>query len=62
MGLKPFGHLAVEFFDKRVRFSWRAYRSLGIGYTCVDSIMGSFVDIARTTTLLTSFNERRITY
>ena len=26
VGLKPIDHSAVEFFDKGVRFSWRAYR------------------------------------
>ena len=62
VGLKPFGHHAVEFFDKGVRFCWRAYRNLGLGYMCVDSVMGSFVDAARTTTLLIGFDERGITY
>jgi len=60
--LKPIGHPAVEFFDKRVGFSWRAYRNLGTGYTCVDSVMGPFVDTVGTTTLLTGFEERGITY
>ena len=50
VGLKPIDYLAVEFFDKGVRFSWRAYRNLGTGYTCTDSVMGPFVDIAGTTT------------
>ena len=39
-GLKPIDHIAVEFFDKGIGFSWRAYRHLGAGYTCVDSVMG----------------------
>ena len=52
----------MEFFEKGVGFCWRAYRNLGIGYTFVDSVMGPFVDIVGTTTLLTGFNERGITY
>ena len=60
--LKPIGHPSIEFFDKGVGFSWRAYRNLGIGFTCVDSVMGPFVDTVRTTTLLTGFDERGITY
>ena len=59
VGLKMFG---VEFFDKGVGFCWRAYRYLGPGYTCVDSVMGFFVDVVRTNTLLTAFDERGITY
>jgi len=35
---------------------------LGAGYTCVDSIMGPFVDIAETTTPLTGFKKRGVTY
>ena len=62
VGLKPIGHSAVESFDQGVRFSWRAYRNLGTGYTCVDSAMGLFVDTAGTTTPLTSFDEVGITY
>ena len=62
VGLKPIGHPSIEFFDKGVGFSWRAYRNLGIGFTCVDSVMGPFVDTVRTTTLLTGFDERGITY
>jgi len=62
VGLKLFGHPAVEYFDKGIGFCWRAYRNLGSGYTCADSIMGSFVDVARTTTPLTAFDEREITY
>ncbi|KAK9996680.1 hypothetical protein SO802_021366 [Lithocarpus litseifolius] len=58
VGLKLIGHLTVEFFDKGVGFSWRAYRNLGTGYTCADSVMGLFVDTAGTTTLLTNFKER----
>ena len=60
--MKPFGHLVVEFFDKGVGFSWRAYRSLGTGFTCADSTMSPFVDTAGTTTPLTGFDERGITY
>ena len=62
VGLKPIGHSAVESFDQCVRFSWRAYRKLGAGYTCVDFAMGLFVDTAGTTTPLTGFNETEITY
>ena len=62
VGLKPFGHPVVEFFDKGVGFCWKAYRSLCTGYTCADSAMGPFVNTARTTTLLTGFDERGITY
>ena len=29
-GLKPIYHPAVEFFDKGVGFSWRAYKHLGV--------------------------------
>ena len=62
VGLKPIGHHAIEFFDKGVGFSWRVYRNLGTGYTCTDSIMGLFTDTIRTTTPLTGFEEREITY
>ena len=62
VGLKPIGHSAVESFDQGVRFSWRAYKNLGIGYTCVDFAMGLFVDIAGTTAPLTGFDEAEITY
>ena len=60
--MKPIGHSAVESFDQGVGFSWRAYRNLGISYTCVDSTMGLFVDTAGTTTPLNSFDEAGITY
>ena len=60
--MKPIGHSAVESFDQGVRFSWRAYRNLGTGYTCVDSAMGLFVDTVGTTIPLTAFNEAGITY
>ena len=60
--LKPIYHPIVEFFDKGVRFSWRAYRHLGVGYKCADSVMGQFVDTAGTTTPLVGFEERGITY
>ena len=59
VGLKPIGYPVIEFFDKGVGFSRRAYRT---GYTCVDSAMGPFVDTTGTTTPLTGFNERGITY
>ena len=55
-------YLAVEFFDKGVGFFWKAYRSLGTGFTCVDSALGPFVDTVRTTTLLIGFDERGITW
>ena len=58
--MKPFGHLAIEFFDKGAGFCWRTYRKLGNGFTCIDSVMGPFTDIAGTTTSLTTFNERGI--
>ena len=60
--LKPIGYSVVESFDKGVGFSWRAYRNLGSGYTCVNSTMGLFVDTVGTTTPLTGFDETRITY
>ena len=62
VGLKPFGHPAIEFFNKGVGFSWRAYRGFGNGFTCVDSVMGTFTDIAGTTTPFIAFDERGITY
>ena len=62
VGLKPIGHPTVEFFDRGVGFSWKAYRSLGTSFTCVDSVMGPFIDTAGTTTPLTGFDERGITY
>ena len=62
VGLKPIGHLAIKFFDKGVGFSWRAYRNLGTGYTCADSLMDPFVDTVGTTTPLIGFEERGITY
>ena len=61
-GLKPIGYSVVESFDESVGFSWRAYRNLGVNYTCIDSVMGSFVDTVRTTTPLASFDETGITY
>ena len=60
--LKLFGHSAVEFFDKGVGFSWRAYRDLGNGFTCADLVMGPFMAIAGTITSLTTFAKRGITY
>ena len=61
-GLTPIYQPTVEFFDKRVGFSWRAYIHLDAGYTCVDYVMGQFVDTAGTTTPLVGFKERGITY
>ena len=61
-GLKPIGYSVVESFDEGVGFSWRAYRNLGTGYTCADSVMGSFVDTVGTTAPLVSFDETGITY
>ena len=61
-GLKPIGYSVVEFFDEGVGFSWRAYRNLGTGYTCADSVMGLFVDTVGTTTPLVGFDETVITY
>ena len=58
----PIGYSIVESFDEGVGFSWRAYRNLGTGYTCVDSVMGLFVDTVGTTTPLTGFDETVITY
>ena len=50
VGLKLIGHPVVEFFDKGVGFSWRAYRNLGMSFTCADSVMGPFVDTIGTIT------------
>ncbi|KAL0001493.1 hypothetical protein SO802_015274 [Lithocarpus litseifolius] len=62
VGLKPCGHHAVEFFDKGVGFSWRAYKDLGSGFTYANLAMGLLMAIARTTTLLIAFDKRMITY
>ena len=62
VGLKSFRHLAIKFFDKGVGFCWRAYRSLGTGFTCADSVMGTFINITGTTTTLIAFDEQGITY
>ena len=62
VGLKLIRHPTIEFFDKGVGFSWRAYRNLGMGFTCAHFVIGPFVDTARTTTPLTGFEERGITY
>ena len=62
VGLKPFRHSIVEFFDKGVGFCLKAYRNLVNGLTCADSVMSPFIDTVGTTTLLTAFNERGITY
>ena len=61
-GLKPIGYSVVESFEEGVGFSWRAYRNLGTGYTCADSVMGPFVDAVGTTTPLVGFDETGITY
>ena len=61
-GLKPIDYSVIESFDEGVGFSWRAYRHLSTGYTCVDSTMGSFVDTVGTTTPLAGFDEIGITY
>ena len=37
-------------------------QNLGIGYTCAKFVMGPFVNTAGTTTPLTNFEEREITY
>ena len=60
--MKPIEHSAIKSFDQGVGFSWRAYRKLGTGYTCVDFTMGLFVDTTRTTTPLTGFDDVGITY
>ena len=61
-GLKPIDYSVVESFDEGVGFSWRAYKHLSTGYTCVDSTMGSFVDTVGTTTPLAGFDEIGVTY
>ena len=58
--MKPLGYPIVEFFDKGVGFCWGSYRNLGSGYTCADSIMGSFVDAVGTITPFTAFDKRGI--
>ena len=60
--MKPIGYSVVESFDEGVGFSWRAYRNLGANYTCIDSVMGLFVDTVGTTTPLAGFDETGITY
>nr|XP_023922362.1 uncharacterized protein LOC112033825 [Quercus suber] len=60
--LKPIYNHAVEFFDKGVGFSWRAYKHLGAGYTSGDYVMGQFADTVGTTHPLADFDERGITY
>ena len=60
--LKPIDYSVIESFDEGVGFSWRAYRHLSTGYTCVDSAMGSFVNTVGTTTPLAGFDEIGITY
>lgn len=60
--MKSFDHLAIEFFDKEVGFSWKTYRNLGTGYHCADFTMGPFMATDGTTTPLTGFDERGVTY
>ena len=60
--MKLFGHSTIEFFDKGVGFSGRAYRDLSNGFTCADSATGSFMATAGTTTPLIAFDEKGITY
>ena len=36
--------------------------NISTSYTCADSVIGLFADTARTTTPLTAFDEREITY
>ena len=59
VGLKPIGHPAIELFNKGVGFSWRAYKNLGISYTCAGSTISPFVDTIGSE--LTGFDERGIT-
>ena len=61
-GLKPIDYSVIESFGEGVGFSWRAYRNLGFGYTCIEPSMGLFVNTVETTTPLTSFDDTRITY
>ena len=61
-GLKPIGYFVVESFDEGVGFSWKAYRNLGVNYTCIDSAMGLFVNTVGSTTPLAGFDEVGITY
>ena len=60
--MKPFRHPIVEFFDKGVGFCLKPYRNLVNGLTCADLVMSPFIDTVGTTTPLTAFNERGITY
>ena len=62
VGLKPFRHPTIEFFDKGVGFSWRAYKGLSSGFICANSVMGPFTDTVGTNTPLTTFDENGITY
>ena len=62
VGLKPFEHLAVGFFDKEVGFLWSACRDFSTGYTCIDSVMGPFMATVGTTTSLVAYDERGSTY
>ena len=56
-GLKPIYHPVVEFFNRGVGFSWRAYKHLGAVYTCADTVMGQFVDTVGTTTPLVGYGD-----
>ena len=62
VGLKPFGHSAVEFFNKGMGFSWRACRDFSARYTCAGSVMGPFIGTASITTSLVAYNKKGITY
>ena len=46
--MKLFRYPVIEFFDKGVSFCWTAFRNLHTGFTCADSVMGPFIDIAGT--------------
>lgn len=52
----------MEFFDKEVGFSWRAYKNLGNRYTCDDFMIGPFMAIVGMTTLLVAYDKRSIIY
>lgn len=60
--LKSIDHPVIEFFDKEMGFSWRAYRNLGNGYTCIDSAIGPFMGTSGIASYLVAYDERGITY
>lgn len=62
VGLKPFGHLVVDYFDKGVGFSRRAYRDFSTSYTCADLVMGPFMGIVGTMSPLGAYDGKGITY